>query len=76
MRKITITVEVTRRWEEDVELTDDQYEAFVNGELDELQIEQIDFPDLYDKCRHNENADDESDYCIRDEEGSTIVDWN
>ena len=34
MKKIEITVEVTKRCAFEVELSDEQYEAFINGELE------------------------------------------
>ena len=74
MRTIEVTVEVTRRYCEDVEITDEQYEALVNGDLDGLDIPQIDWPGLYNECRVGDGYE-ETDYAIVDDVGRDIVPW-
>ncbi len=75
MRKIGITVEVTKRYYEEIEITDEEYQAFVAGKLDESDINEIDFADLYSKAKAFDDCDYETDYSIVDEDGVTIVDW-
>ena len=58
-----------------LELTDEQYEAFVSGELYEMQIDEIDLAGMFDLCRICE-AEETTDYSICDENGDTIVPWS
>ena len=78
MKRISVTVEVKRRLCQEIELSDEQYEAFVNGELDELQIEEIDMASMFDECRKCKDSEcaEDTDYSICDESGMTIVPWN
>ena len=75
MKTIEVTVEVRRRYCEEIELTDEQYDAFMRGELDELQIPEIDFPGMFVECRTGD-AWEETDYAICDENGVEIVPWD
>ena len=79
MKTIEVTVEVKRRLCQEVELTDEQYEAFINGELDELEIDEIDLAGMFDLCRECDSKEcwEETDYSICDgATGETIVAWN
>ena len=75
MRKLSITVEVTRSYCEEVEISDEQYAAFVNGDIDEFQIPEIDLADMFNVCRHDDDCNEHSDYSIVDDRNVTIVDW-
>ena len=75
MKKIGITVEVTRRYFEEIEIPDDEYEAFINGDIDELQIPEIELSEIFSKCRAGEGNED-TDYSITGDNDETIVAWN
>ena len=75
MRTIGVTVTVRRFLHREIEISEDDYEAFVNGDLDELDIDEIDLAEMFDSCR-GETCFEETDYSICDENGETIVDWN
>jgi len=75
MKKIEITVEVTKRCAFEVELSDEQYEAFINGEVDEITMPEVDFGDMFERCRNGEGWE-ETDYAITNNEGETVVPWN
>lgn len=81
MKTIEVTVEVRRRLSKRIELTEEEYEAFLCGEIDELDISDIDLPGLFNECRcacdySSDSAWEETDYAICDENGNTIVPWN
>lgn len=79
MKTIEVTVEVRRRLCQEVELTDEEYEAFIHGELDELDIDEIDLAGQFDECREcgSNECWEETDYSICDgATGETIVAWN
>lgn len=75
MKKIKVTVEVSYRYYEEVEITDEEYEDFLNGDIQEDEIEELDLDDLFWKCR-NGYGDDDTDYAICGDDDVTIVDWD
>ena len=75
MKTIEVTVEVKRRYTEEITISDEDYEAFLNGDLDELEMPEIDWPGLFSECRIGDAWED-TDYAICGENGETIVDWN
>lgn len=74
MKKIGITVEVRKRYYEEVEISDEQYEKFVNGKIDELDIPEIDLTAILAACNKVDHYT--CDYAIADDQGKTIVDWS
>ena len=75
MKKIEITVEIVKRCAFEVELSDEQYEAFINGEADEITMQEIDLSEMFERCRNGEGWED-TDYSITDNNGETVVPWN
>ena len=75
MRTIEVTVEVKRRYTEQITISDEDYEAFLSGDLDELEIPEIDWGVLFTECRTGDAWED-TDYSICDEDGETVVAWN
>lgn len=75
MKTIEVTVEVKRRYTEQITISDEDYEAFINGDLDELQMPEIEWNALFAECRTGD-AWEETDYAICNEDGETIVNWN
>lgn len=75
MKTIEVTVEVKRRYTEQITISDEDYEAFLAGDLDELEIPEIDWGALFTECRTGD-AWEETDYSICDEDGETVVNWN
>ena len=75
MKTIEVTVEVKRRYTEEIEISDEDYEAFVNGDLDELCIPEIQWDELFTECRTGD-AWEETDCSICGEDGETVVNWN
>lgn len=75
MKKIKVTVEVSYRYYEEVEITDEEYEDFLNGDIQEHEIEELDLDELFWKCR-NGYGDDDADYAICGDDDVTIVDWD
>ena len=74
MKKIEVTVEIRSRYCEEIEITDEEYDALMRGEIDEYDIEELDFGDLYHRCRQDPWC--EQDYVITDENGTEIVSWS
>ena len=75
MKEIEVTVEVRRRLSQKIEVPDDLYEAFINGEVDEITMPEVDFADMFERCRNGEGWE-ETDYAITNNEGETVVPWN
>ena len=75
MKKIKVTVEVRYRYFEEIEIPDEEYEAFLTGDIQDSEIEELDLADLFWKCR-NGYGDDDSDYAICGDDDETIVDWD
>lgn len=73
MKKIGVTMEVTRRLYKEFEITD---EAFVNL-LNSLQLDEAIGIDAYlDFCEEtNRDGSYERDYTVSDENGNTLIDW-
>ena len=75
MRILSITVELTRSYCEEVEVTDEQYEAYVNGKIDVEDIPQIDLKGQLNECRCGDCCES-WDYTIDDDEGRTLKEWD
>lgn len=75
MKKIGITVEIVRRYYEEVEISDEQYGQLADGEVDEVILLGNKLADVFEKCR-SESATDDSDYAITDENGENIIGWD
>ena len=75
MKTIGVTVEVRRRYTKEIEISDEDYEAFLSGDLDELQMPEIDWCGLFDECRTGD-VWEETDYSICGDDGETIINWN
>jgi len=78
MKRISVTVEIRRRLCQEIELSDEQYEAFINGDIDELQCDEINMHSIFEECRRCKETEcaEDTDYSICDENGNTIVPWD
>lgn len=74
MKKIKVTVELTKRYYQEIDLPEDVYKALIRGDIDERDIATINWKGLFDTCR--ERGLEETNYTILDEEDRTIVPWN
>jgi len=74
VRKIGVTMEITKRLYREYVITDEQFE-----ELKECSsLRETIGGDAFNDLVHDvsENGDYESDYAVTDEDGVTILDWD
>lgn len=81
MKKLKVAVEYILRREYEIPVSNDDYEKIVNGDCHyeddpEIDVAHEAFMTLRSDFGLNDYfIPDETDYCICDEDGATIVDW-
>lgn len=74
MRKIGVTMEITKRLYREYVITDEQFEKLKESQSLRLTIGGDAFNGLARDV--NESNDCDADYAVTDEDGVTILDWD
>ncbi len=72
MKKIKVTVEIVQKYTKEIELPEETYSALKKGDLDEMQVDEINFNELFANCSLSEGTE-ENRYFITDENGSPLI---